>query len=544
MYRSFLFSLFCVVASHYGFGQPEALIDKHYAEFTTSPGAAVAIYRDGQIILSKGYGIANMDHDIPITPKTIFDIGSVSKQFTAACIFLLEQQGKLSIDDPVQRWVPEIPVYDNDVIRIKNLIHHTSGLRDYAELMDYAGIPMNNVFTEEMGLDIMARQSEPNFKPGAQFMYDNGGYLLLAIIVRRASGMSIGEYAQSQIFKPLGMNNTFILENPNRIIKNKATGYTRLKDGGIEELDHKNFAIGGDGQVYSTVEDLFLWDRNFYDPKVGGTELLRRMHERGVLNNGDTLSYAGGLFMETYKGQRVIQHTGAWGGFRSAFFRLPNLQTSLVILSNYTPTASLGVVYSILDALIPEPPVIASRTTKTNVFKVNKKKLATYTGLFEMTGEPQKRFRITVKNDSLNMEQFWTRQAFTLIPVAEGRFVHPQLSFMQFDFNQPDLSPVIQERIGEIHTRRIAPYTPIADLHEYEGNYRSEEVGATYTVEAKGSQLIVKRGKEGIHTLDQVGPDVFGQGHIGFLFTRADGNVNAFLLQDRRIRNLKFKKVK
>ncbi|MEQ9165011.1 MAG: serine hydrolase domain-containing protein, partial [Fulvivirga sp.] len=301
----------CCIIVHLGFCQVELICDKQFEPFAETPGAMVAVYKDGEISFSKGYGMANLNYNTPITTKTVFDIGSVSKQFTAACIFLLEQQGKLSIDDPIQKWLPEMPTYNNDIIKIRNLINHNSGLRDYVEIVGYAGKPFNNLFTEEMGLDIMARQQEPNFKPGEKFMYNNGGYLLLAIIVRRASGMSIGEYAQAQIFEPLGMTSTFILENPNRIIKNGATGYNRLKDGKIEELHYKNVAIGGDGQVYTTIEDLLLWDNNFYNPKVGGKTLLNSMHQRGLLNSGDTLTYAGGLFIETYKGHRLVQHTGA-----------------------------------------------------------------------------------------------------------------------------------------------------------------------------------------------------------------------------------------
>lgn len=528
------------------FGQIGEFLDEQFSGLSDSPGLTVAIFKDGKIEISKSYGKANLNHDIPITSKTAFDIGSISKQFTAACIFLLEQEGKLSIDDPIQKWLPEIPVYDDDVVRIRNLINHNSGLRDYAEIMGYSGTPFNNVFTEEMGLDIMVRQLEPNFKAGERFMYNNGGYLLLAIIVRRASGMSIGKYAQTKIFQPLGMKNSFILENPNRIIKNLATGYTRLEDGQIEELHYKNFAIGGDGQVYTTAEDLLLWDNNFYDPKVGGSQLLEKLHAPGLLMNGDTMAYAGGLFIDTYKGHRLVHHTGAWGGFIAAFYRLPDLHSSVLMLANYRRAFSLNTIHSILDELIPAESIAEVGTDKqeTNNFKPNPQTLKKYEGLFEVISEPHKRFRTYVENDSLKMDQYWTKQSFTLLPLAEGKFQHPRLSFIQFDFNQPNHYPSIQDRFAELASQPVEAYTPLEKLEVYEGRFYSEEVGVEYVVEAKGNQLLIKRNKEEIYTLDQVRADIFGSNNLGIEFQRSPSGIDGFLLQDRRIRNLRFEKIK
>lgn len=306
-----LFSLTLSLA----FTQLEKEIITLFGDRENRPGAIIGIIENGNIEYQKSFGLANLDYDIPITSKTVFDVGSVAKQFTVTCIFLLEQQGKLAIDDPIQKHLPEMPIFQGEEVTIRHLLNHTSGLRDYVEMTAYAGVPFENIFTEEMGLDIMTRQKERSFPPGQQFMYNNGGYLLLAIIVRRASGESIGTFAQKHIFDPLGMKSTFILENPNRIVKNSATGYAPLTDSTYEKRHFYNIALGGDGQVYTTLEDLLLWDNNFYDKKLGGQALFDRQHERGILTNGDTLEYGGGLFIQDFKGQRVVQHTGAWGGF-------------------------------------------------------------------------------------------------------------------------------------------------------------------------------------------------------------------------------------
>lgn len=545
MYR-LPFLLFFLCSTLNCFPQLEAIVDEHYGEFSESPGAIVAIYKDGEISFSKSYGMANLDFEIPIQAKTVFDIGSISKQFTASCIFLLEQQGKLSIEDPIQKFLPEMPVYDGDSVRIRHLINHTSGLRDYVEIMAYAGIPFSNTFTEDMGLDIMSRQSEPNFKAGERLMYNNGGYLLLAVIIRRASGMSIGEFAASHIFEPLGMKNTFILENPNRVIKNGATAYTRLPNGSIEELHYRNFAIGGDGQIYTTTEDLLLWDRNFYEPKLGGTQLLDRLHQRGILNNGDTTTYAGGLFIEEYKDFRLVHHTGSWGGFVAAFYRFPELRRSMLILSNYRATGSLKRIYAILDGLLPSQQSSSKQTEREELgrYQPSLETLEKYEGLFEGKTEPHKRFRTYVENDSLKVHLFWKKQSAALIPIAQGEFQHASISYMKFDFNQADHAPVIHEPLGKLSSQRTQPFEALDDVAPYAGIYYSKEVGVSYTISAEGKQLSVKRGEEDLYLLDQLSPDVFGKNNLGFQFKRVDGEPESFLLHDRRIRNLLFRKIK
>jgi len=256
-------------------GQIESRIDSLFDEYNDQPGCAVAVYGNGEILFQKGYGFANLDYDIRITPRTVFDIGSVSKQFTAACILLLENEGKLSLDDPVRNHIPEIPQYESGEITIRQLLHHTSGLRDYLTLMYLAGDSFDDYFTEEMGLKILKRQKALNFTPGSEHLYSNSGYLVLAIIVRRVSGMSIGDYAMQKIFEPLGMENTFIYEDGGRVVKNRAIGYSK-KDDEFKREHHFDFVVGGDGQVYTTVEDFFMWSENFKSGKVGNETFLKK----------------------------------------------------------------------------------------------------------------------------------------------------------------------------------------------------------------------------------------------------------------------------
>jgi len=528
------------------FAQLDKGISDLFEEVGNRPGAIIGVFEKGKIEFQKAYGLANLDYNIPITSKTVFDVGSVAKQFTAACIFLLEQQGKLSIDDPIQKYLPEMPVFQEEIVTIRHLINHTSGLRDYIEIMAYAGIPFENIFTEKMGLDIMTRQKERNFLPGQQFMYNNGGYLLLGIIVRRASGISIATFAEEYLFKPLGMKSSFILENPNRIVKNSATGYTPVSDSTYQKKHFYNFALGGDGQVYTTLQDLLLWDNNFYNKKIGGQALFDRQHERGVLNNGEIIEYGGGLFIQENKGYQVVQHTGSWGGFRTVFWRLPSLKRTLVVLAN-TPDFLNGPKFlELLDLMVAEKKgkqktkEIDSVKTKT---KLTPQQLQKYIGLFAVKEQPQLRLQSRIVNDTLSITQLWDGQEYQLIPSSENDFFRKDRPMVKCSFDKETGTPIIVNEIFEVwQTEKVDAFLPTVNLEEYIGDYYSVEADVSYSIQVLEKQLVVMRNNKKIKTLFPVSKDVFGNQIQGYQFTRESGKISGFLIQDRRVRNLKFTK--
>jgi CubicO group peptidase (beta-lactamase class C family) len=309
-------------------------VDSVFVQFdrTTSPGCALAVYRDGAIAYARGYGMANLEHGIANSPRTVFDIGSTSKQFTAASIALLAQDGKLSIDDDVRKFVPELPQYTRPVT-IRMLLNHTSGLRDYLTLMTLHGTDFDGVTTEKDALDLIVRQKATNFEPGAEYLYSNSGYLLLAVIVNRASGKSLVDFARERIFSPLGMANTHYHDDHTMIVANRAVGYAPRRAGGFQ-IAMSGFEQIGDGAVMTSVEDLLLWDQNFYAPKVGGERLLRDLHTLGKLNDGSALEYALGLFVSTYRGLRTVSHGGSWAGYRAELLRFPDQRTAIACLCN------------------------------------------------------------------------------------------------------------------------------------------------------------------------------------------------------------------
>jgi CubicO group peptidase (beta-lactamase class C family) len=298
-----------------------------------SPGCALAVVRDGRVAYERGYGMANLEHRVPITAHTVFDIGSTSKQFTAAAIHLLDAEGRLSLDDDVRRWVPELPAYDTGKITLRHLLHHTSGIRDYLELMSLTGVRFEDVSTDEDALALLSRQKAANFAPGAEHLYSNSGFFLLSIVVKRASGRSLRELAAERIFGPLGMRETHFHDDHTMVVPNRATGYRHAPDGGYK-IDVSNFEQTGDGSVYTTVEDLARWDRNFYEPVVGGPRLLEALLRAGVLRDGQPLTYASGLSVDTYRGLKAVSHGGSWAGYRAELLRFPDERLSVICLCN------------------------------------------------------------------------------------------------------------------------------------------------------------------------------------------------------------------
>jgi CubicO group peptidase (beta-lactamase class C family) len=312
-----------------------AAVDEVFSDLTKqgSPGCALAVYRDGKIVYAKGYGLANIEENVAITSQSVFDIGSTSKQFTAASILLLEKQGKLSVNDDVRKHIPELPSYGQK-ITILQLLNHTSGLRDYLSLMELAGINTDSVTTDADALALITRQKALNFAPGSDFLYSNTGFFLLSVIVQRVSGKSLREFAAENIFAPLEMTHTQFRDDHAALIANRALAYAERENKDGYMLDVSYFEQTGDGAVHTSVEDLLKWDENFYSPRVGGKEFLSEIQERGKLNNGKVLDYAKGLFLQDYRGLHTVSHGGAWGGYRAELLRFPEQHFSVACLCN------------------------------------------------------------------------------------------------------------------------------------------------------------------------------------------------------------------
>jgi CubicO group peptidase (beta-lactamase class C family) len=311
-------------------------VDAIFAEFDQpgSVGCALGVARAGEFLYKKGYGYANLDWDIPITPTAVFYVGSVSKQFTAATIALLEHEGLLSLDDNIRKFLPEMPDYQPPVT-IRHLLHHTSGVPDMYRVMSENGLSTWDRFSREQALELLAQQ-ELDFPAGERYQYSNGGYFALSMIVARASGKTLAEYAHEKIFEPLGMNDTHFHDDPVQIVQRRAMSYMPREDreGGYFQSYQGNFALPGAGGLYTTVEDLLLWDRNFLENGLGGPDFLDVMHTKGVLNNGEVLDYALAIQEGAHRGLRTLGHTGSFMGFKAYYVRYPEQRFSTWVLCN------------------------------------------------------------------------------------------------------------------------------------------------------------------------------------------------------------------
>ena len=344
-------------------------IDKIFAAWDTpdSPGCALGVLRDGRFVYERGYGMANLDYDIPNSPRLVYYVGSDSKQFTAASIGLLVLDGTLSLSDDIRKYIPEMPDYGTP-ITIDHLIHHTSGIRDIYTLMSLGGLRIEDVFSDSEEVALIARQKELNFKPGDDYLYSNSGYFLLAEIIERVTGRSLREFADERIFGPLGMTHTHFHDDPGHVMKWRAMSYEPDGKGGYRISYLQNFDKIGAGGLYTTVEDLRLWDENYYTHKVGGDALQKLIHTRGVLNRGDTIPYAFGNNVTAYRGLRVDEHGGSLMGYKAEILRFPDEHFSVLATCNLGSINPGPLAQQVADVFLgsrmgprPERPVAANR---------------------------------------------------------------------------------------------------------------------------------------------------------------------------------------
>jgi CubicO group peptidase (beta-lactamase class C family) len=317
-----------------------------------APGCAVGIVQNDELVFAKGYGTANLEHDVEITPDSVFDVGSVTKQFTAATVLLLADAGALSLDDAVRDYLPSLPQDPFGDVSIRHLIHHTSGIPDYLVLMAMSGRSWDNDYPEDELIDLIARQRELDFRPGSAFSYSNSGYLILAEIVRAASGQSLRTAAQEHIFGPAGMTDTFFHDDFAEVVPRRATGYTPILDGGWR-IDAPTIDVVGDGGLFTTVRDLAKWQRQFSECTLaGGPGFIDRLTTPGTLTDGTNTTYAFGLFRDSYRGRERIQHGGSWGGYRAQVLRLPQDSMSVIVLANVSSPPVTDLANAVTDVVL------------------------------------------------------------------------------------------------------------------------------------------------------------------------------------------------
>lgn len=524
-------------------------VDSIFAPWTSTelPGCAVGVSQGGLRVLSRAYGMADLEWNIPNTPGTIFEGGSLSKQFTDAAVVLLALDGALSVDDDVRTYVPELPDYGH-TITLRHLMNHTSGLRDWGSVASISGWGREErSHTHADVLDILSRQSALNFPPGTRYDYSNSGYNLLAIIVARVSGMPFAEFSRVRIFEPLGLEHTQWRDDYRRLVPGRATAYDVLGDG-TARINRPIEYVHGNGGILTTVGDLLRWTEALEDGRLGGPRFVEMMHDTGTLNDGSSIVYASGLRVGRWGGVPVVSHTGATAGYRAYLGRFPEQKLAVAMLCNASnaPTQGngLGVARAFLGDAVraPHPP---------EPVPVAEAELAALAGRY--------RHRLTGRVLDVRVEGAGLRAGSTrLVPVAPRTFAAAE---PPLDEAAAARRWVFQTRKGERPLLRIddwasmedvwepvEPWSPTAeDLRAFEGTYFSADAETTLRITVEDGTLVVHRRPDDRWPVQPIYRDGF-RGRMGTLrFHRGDGGADSAVaelsLSIPRVFDMRFKRV-
>jgi CubicO group peptidase (beta-lactamase class C family) len=529
---------------------PERQIDALFANWNRpdTPGAVVEVIRDGKVLFTKSYGMADIERRVPMSPATEFFIGSMSKQFTAFAIQLLARDGKLSLDDDIRKYLPEVPDFGK-TITIRHLLHHTSGLRDYFDMLFMAGLRIDDVITEDMALGLVKRQRALNFDPGQEWDYSNTGYVLLAQIVKRVSGQPLPEFARERIFEPLGMKHTLFQHGYGNLVPGRASSY-QPADGGGYRYVAVDISTIGDGGVLTTAGDLALWDRNFYDGRVGGMDVVRRMQATSVLNDGKPIDYASGLFVHTYRGLRLVEHTGMISGYGALLWRFPDQHLSVVVLANASDVDIYLMARRIADMYLdkvagaePAAPVVPAKVFKE--IALDPAQLDALVGYYALS--PQS--GITFTREDGRLMALGVGQPRIRAFAYGKRDFFARATDAQFTFDAPDKDGVVAG--GVLHRggrdlpakRGPRPMPREDELKGLEGEFYSDELHVLYTVAGKdGDVVLTYPGGTVVLGFNGAGPYETGFGTIQYQ-CNAQGDCTGFTLGTARARNLQFTRV-
>ena len=546
MVRSISIALALALAFQGGQAAPTARVDDVFKEFTApgSPGCTAGVYQGNRIVHKGAYGMANLDHDVPLTPASIFHVASVSKQFTAMAILLLNADGKLTLDDDVRKFIPELPDF-GERVTIRHLLHHTSGLRDQWDLLQFAGWRYSrDLITDTDVLQLLSKQKGLNFTPGQRHLYSNSGYTLLAIIASRASGKSFREFTTERIFKPLGMDHTHFRDTFNEIVKNQAYGYTRASDG--FRLSVTNFDTAGATSLMTTAEDLVKWHANFDTPVVGTPAAIATMLTRGVLNDGRKIDYAVGIAHGTYRGVPTVSHGGADAGYRSMFMRFPEQKFGVAVLCNLASANPGLLAQRIADVYLADSlkPVVTPQPDTSPEVQVSADQLAAVAGLYwNDPYAPARRFEV---------QQGRLRSLTPPLPLKSlggGRFVAltgPPTT-VTFEIVNGRATRVTIAPPGQPveEVRRAEPFTPTASaLAEFAGAFHSDEIDLNYRLVVQEGSLRLERLKNPAVVLSPLVTDTFTAPYGVITFVRGQGGrITGFVLDGGRVWRMRFSKL-
>ena len=512
-------------------------VDRLFAAFNKpgSPGCSVGVVRNGSFVYKKSFGYASLELGVPLTPQSVFYVGSVSKQFTAASLVLAAEQDYLSLNDDVRKYIPELQDYGYPVT-LRQMLHQTSGFRDFFDLIALSGGNPAEIGSAADILKVIVRQKGLNNVPGAEWNYSNSNYFLLAEVVQRATRKSLAQFASENIFKPLEMKHTLFFDDNTLVVPERVAAYDRDKNGNFLVDWSTSYDLVGGGGLMSTVDDLLVWDRNFSVNKLGKGTLVQQLESHGVLNNGSEINYAMGLILGEYRGLPTAEHSGANFGYRSEYLRFPQQRFSAIVLCNLSTAGPVGLAHKIADLYLDGDlaPAPAPRISK------GFPDPETFAGTYL---DPHTKTIYKFTSDGGNL-MGWGE---ALQRVAANQYYDLQGDVMTFSRNNGvmHLSLPIP---GELYFSgdRLQPVQLSAsEVSRFTGNFHSEELDTTYNLSVEGERLMVKVPNNPPIPVDAAGRDEFYSGDLGDLVFHidADHRVSSFSLSTQASRMIVFKKL-
>jgi CubicO group peptidase (beta-lactamase class C family) len=514
-------------------------VDQVFDAYKTgaTPGCALGVIRDGTFVYRKGYGTASLELGVPLSAQSVFYMGSVSKQFTAASVVLAAEQGLLTLDDDIRKYIPELPNY-GETVTLRQMLHHTSGFRDFLDLLELSGRSILDKHSTDELIDLIARQKALNFKPGAEYLYSNTNYFLLAVVISRITKKSFSEFAAENIFQPLGMTRTRFYDDSNVVVPDRVPAYWAGSNGGFQVGWSTNYDIVGAGGLMSSVNDLLLWDQNFYKNRLGDRSFLKEMQTRGVLNDGSQIKYALGLEIGSYRGLSVVEHNGALMGYRTEILRFPEQRFTVLCLCNLANADPTALAHHVADIYLESSlqPIPAEAKSGDSVADISR-----FAGKY-FNPVTHAAISFTASDDHL---AWGTRP---LRRIGDSRF--QRLTGVTFDFDGTGESMTVtgsQDNQTILAANKLGAISVAErDLADYAGTYESTELDATYQLSVDGGQLTLRNRWNPKLTLAPLVRDEFETAGLGTLVFRRDANgrISGLSLFDDRIRNVAFDKIR
>lgn len=511
---------------------PLEKIDAIFSKWTAAtPGCSLGVMIDGKVVVERAYGMADLERDVPIVATSIFEAGSVSKQFTAAAVLLLEQDGKLKLDDPIRKYIPEVPDYGTP-ITIRHMLQHTSGLRDWGVVEGIAGWPRTTrANTHAHVLDIISRQKHVNFTPGTRWSYSNSGYNLAAILVSRVSGMSFSEFTRRRLFEPLGMTHTSWRDDYTQVVKGRALAYRESEGAFKTFMPFEN--VHGNGGLLTTVGDLLHWNENFVEPRVGGEAFVHELQTPGRLADDTFHAYGLGLFIGEYQGVREVRHSGTTAGYRAYLTRFPDQHLSIAVLCNVSTATPDTYAHAVADLYLAD---VLKPAPAPKAIQLTTAELDELTGMYRNVDTGS---MINLVRDEAGLRM---AESGSLTALSANRFQARSGRILEFD-GAGGAKMILETGLSQLFERVEAVRPTVDQLREYIGTYRSDEAEVSLSVVVRDGKLEATRRPDSRFEFRPLDADGFDT-DIGVVrFHRAaDGNVSELSVSVDRVWDLRFRK--